>query len=142
MEKGNPPKEVRPDEEINESELTHLAQQPKMQPLTSNRQSHKEQIEPNQKEDTITNSRDDLHRSESIRSNLTLNLSNSPQSGPSIKVRSRPTITTSRTTPSLSMISSLISLEAFRANKEKRQQSGGHVQAQVRIHIYVYKSYL
>ncbi len=141
----NPPKEVQPDEE-NESESTNSPQQHKMPPLLLNRKSHNEQIlEVNQNEEANTNSRSDLPRSESIRSNLTLNLGNSSQSGQPNKVRSRPTITTSRTTPSLSMISSLISLESFRANKEKRQQSGNtfsaNVQAQVRT-VHVYKSYL
>jgi hypothetical protein len=143
----NPPKEVRVDEE-NESELTNSPQQHKMPPLLLNRKSHNDKVlEVNQKEEAKTNSRSDLPRSESIRSNLTLNLGNSSQSGqqPNKVIRSRPTITTSRTTPSLSMISSLISLESFRANKEKRQQSGStfsaNVQAQVRT-VHVYKSYL
>lgn len=141
----NPPKEVQPDEE-NESESTNSPQQHKMPSLLLHRKSHNEQIlEVNQKEEANTNSRSDLPRSESIRSNLTLNLGNSSQIGQPNKVRSRPTITTSRTTPSLSMISSLISLESFRANKEKRQQSGNtfsaNVQAQVRT-VHVYKSYL
>jgi len=135
VEKENPPKEGQDEE--NESELRNLPQQQKTQPLSSNRQSHIEQIE-QKKEDPKTNSRGDLQRSESIRSNLTLNLSNSSHSGQ--KIRNRPTITTSRTTPSLSMISSLISLQSFRANKEKRQQSGGTFSANVQAQVN--KSYL
>ncbi|XP_046441386.1 probable inactive serine/threonine-protein kinase slob2 isoform X1 [Daphnia pulex] len=137
----NPPKEVQPDEE-NEIELTNSPQQHKMPPLLLNRKSHNEQkLEVNQKEEANTNSRSDLPRSESIRSNLTLNLGNSSQSGQQPnKVRSRPTITTSRTTPSLSMISSLISLEAFRANKEKRQQSSGTFSANVQAQKNFYES--
>lgn len=130
MEKENPSKE-EPDEE-NEDDLTNLPQQKKIQPLLPNRQSHNEQIE-QQKEKTKTNIRADLHRSESIQSDLTLNLSNSSHSGKTI--RNRSAITASRTTPSLSMISSLMSLEAFRANKEKRQQPGGTFSANVHAQV-------
>ena len=129
MEKENPPKE-EPDEE-NEDDLTNLPLQQKTQPLLPNRQSQNEQIE-QQKERTKTN-RGDLHRSESIKSDLTLNLGNNSHSGQTI--RNRSAITTSRTTPSLSMISSLMSLEAFRANKEKRQQSGATISANVHAQV-------
>ena len=130
MEKENPPKE-EPDEE-NEDDLTNLPQQQKTQPLLPNRQSQNEQIE-QQKERTKTNTRGDLHRSESIKSDLTLNLGNNSHSGQTI--RNRSAITTSRTTPSLSMISSLMSLEVFRSNKEKRQQSGATFSANVHAQV-------
>jgi hypothetical protein len=127
VEKEKPSKEETKEE--NENDSTNLPQQ---QPLLPNRQSFNEQIE-QQKDQTKTNTRGDLLRSESIRSDLTLNLSGSSHSGQMI--RNRSAITTSRTTPSLSMISSLISLEAFRANKEKRQQSGGIFSANVHAQV-------
>lgn len=69
---------------------------------------------------------------EKRRSDLTLHLSNGPQiSG---KLRTRPVLPTSGTSPSLSMIASLISLENYRSTKEPQQQpiySGANVPAQV-----------
>lgn len=70
---------------------------------------------------------------EKRRSDLTLHLANGPHA--SGKPRTRPVLPTSGTSPSLSMIASLISLENYRSTKEPQQQqpiySGANVPAQV-----------
>ncbi|XP_032776559.2 probable inactive serine/threonine-protein kinase slob2 isoform X2 [Daphnia magna] len=73
------------------------------------------------------NSGGDLIRSQSIRSGLKLNLSNNVHRGHMVRTRSA--VPTSSISPSI--ISSLISLEAFGANKEKRQHSTGTCSANV-----------
>ncbi|XP_059350506.1 uncharacterized protein LOC130697539 isoform X2 [Daphnia carinata] len=73
------------------------------------------------------NSGGDVIRSQSIRSGLTLNLSNNVHGGHMVRPRS--TVPTSCISPSI--ISSFISLEAFGANNEKRQHSTGTFSANV-----------
>lgn len=77
------------------------------------------------------NSGGDLIRSQSIRSGLKLNLSNNVHRGHMVRTRSA--VPTSSISPSI--ISSLISLEAFGANKEKRQHSTGTCSANVQAQV-------
>lgn len=119
-------------EEVNGNDSITLPQQRNSRPDLPNQRVDNEELEQRQEQ---WNTGGDVVRSQSIRSGLTLNLSNDIHRGQSgHMLRTRSSVPAGSISPSI--ISSLISLEAFDANKKKQQHSTDTCSANVQAQVY------